>query len=292
MATERFDQIVDRLYGEPPANFVAERDAAAKQAREAGDKELATRLKALRRPAASAALVNRLVRSAAEPGIPQLLDLGARLREAQSNLNGAAMKTLGAERNRLVAGLLESVAGLTDEPLTASAKDQLAATFTAAIADPAAESAVSSGRLVNPISYSGFGEVDVSDAVATPLPATRATPKYDDSSDDTDDTAAESTDDTDTETDTDDKAANATREAEERAAAAKRMLQCAQQSLQDAQAAEASAQAALELAERTLASARHTHDNAAERARKATAARELAEQAVADAAAVADGATS
>ncbi|WP_265442990.1 hypothetical protein [Flexivirga meconopsidis] len=273
MATPRFDEIVDRLYAEPPANFVATRDAAAKQARESGDKDLASRLKALRRPTAAAALVNLLVRSAADPGIPQLLDLGARLRDAQSSLDGPAMKSLGAERNRLVAGLLDSVAELTDEDLTGGVRDQLISTFTAAIADPEAETAVSSGRLVNAISYSGFGEVDVSDAVATPLPD-RPRPQV---------TPAQTAD-----------AASGAAEvieavdegAAERAAAANRMLERAQRALQEAKDAEASALAALDLAERTLTAARHTHDSAGRRAKQATTTREAAEQAVADAQAV------
>ncbi|MEO9237429.1 MAG: hypothetical protein ABI418_04990, partial [Jatrophihabitantaceae bacterium] len=49
-----------------------------------------------------------------------------------------------------------------------SVLNQLRATYEAAIADEGAEAAVRSGRLTSALSYSGFGEVDVSDAVAIP----------------------------------------------------------------------------------------------------------------------------
>ena len=56
---------------------------------------------------------------------------------------------------------------------TATVRDQVTSTLTAAVADPTAEAAVTSGRLVSPLSYAGFGEVDLTDAVATPLHVVR-----------------------------------------------------------------------------------------------------------------------
>lgn len=168
----RLDEIVDELYAGAPDAFVAARDAAARAAREDGDRELAAQVRALRRPSAAAALVNALARSDADPGLADLADLGARLRQAQSELVGAQMKNLGAERNSLVRTLVDAAVG--DSGASGAVRDQVAATLTAAVADPAAEQAVRSGRLVTALHYSGLGEVDISAATATALPASSA----------------------------------------------------------------------------------------------------------------------
>jgi hypothetical protein len=88
------------------------------------------------------------------------------------------MKELGQERTRVVAELVERAVALAQEADpqyrdTATVRDQVTSTLTAAVADPSAEAAVTSGRLVSPLSYAGFGEVDISDAVATPLHVVR-----------------------------------------------------------------------------------------------------------------------
>lgn len=55
---------LDELWSVPPEKFVAARNAAVARARDAGDAARAAELKALKRPAPSAWLVNALVRSA------------------------------------------------------------------------------------------------------------------------------------------------------------------------------------------------------------------------------------
>jgi hypothetical protein len=68
-----------------------------------------------------------------------------------------------------VATRIASAAGKT---AGATVLEQLRQTLEAALADPAAENAVRSGRLVLALSYSGFGEVDLTDAVLNAMPAT------------------------------------------------------------------------------------------------------------------------
>ena len=51
---------IDALHALPPARFVAERNALASRLQTAGDRDAAARVRALRRPTAAAALVNRL----------------------------------------------------------------------------------------------------------------------------------------------------------------------------------------------------------------------------------------
>lgn len=161
------------LYALLPAEFVKARDARAKQLR-ADDKDLAAQVKALRRPTVAAWLVNLLAHEAG--ALDPLLELGAALREAQSRLDTATMKQLSAQRPGIVGDLADRAAGLaTDrDPSfgdTATTREQVIATLTAALADPMAERAVASGRLVSPLSYAGFGEVEIGDAIATPLRA-------------------------------------------------------------------------------------------------------------------------
>ncbi len=159
---------VDALYAAAPAEFVLIRSALVSDARAAGDKKLAATLTALRKPSAAAHVVNRLSRQ--DPrGLAELRDLGERLREAQARLDGGEMKSLAIERGDLVRRLTTACAG-KESPST---KDQVAATLTAALADPQAQAAVDSGALVTAIRYSGFGEVDLSGAIATPLQSSR-----------------------------------------------------------------------------------------------------------------------
>ena len=170
------DIAAEELYGVLPAVFIANRNGLAKQARSDGDEELYEQVKSLRRPSAAAWLVNLLARS--DEGFEEFSDLSNRLRDAQTNLDAPTMKELGQERTRVVAELVERAVALAKnaDPQyrdTATVRDQVTSTLTAAVADPTAEAAVTSGRLVSPLSYAGFGEVDISDAVATPLHVVR-----------------------------------------------------------------------------------------------------------------------
>ena len=78
--------IADGLYALPAEEFTAARDAAAKDVR-ADDAELAKQVKALKRPSASAWLVNQLARQRADR-LEELLALGDDLRAAQEALAG------------------------------------------------------------------------------------------------------------------------------------------------------------------------------------------------------------
>jgi hypothetical protein len=74
---------VDELYGLQLAEFVAARDELAKRARAEGQRDLADRIKGLRKPTAGAWLVNRLARER-ELDVQRLLKAGAALTKAQA----------------------------------------------------------------------------------------------------------------------------------------------------------------------------------------------------------------
>jgi hypothetical protein len=272
MPGDDFETIVERLYAGPPDQFIADRNSTAKRVRADGDKELAKRVQELRRPTVAAALVNRLGRGAGHAHLEQLLELGARLREAQRSLDTKAMKTLSSERNSLINELLAAVEEESGDALSTTVREQLSDTFTAAIADADAGRAVTSGRLVSGLRYSGFGEVELGDAVAIPL-----------------EPEAENTDAV---PDTQEQAGAERRRARQESAAAE--LEQARARLEAARNAEAAAAAAVELAEHGLAAARRTAANARKRAAGATTTREAAEKTVAaaeEATATAEGRT-
>ena len=131
------DTVVHELYGLPPGEFTGRRDALAAQAKKDGDADLAKQVRTLRRPTASAAVMNRLVREHPET-LADYLDLGEQLREAQSNLSGDDLRRLGQERQKAAAALVRRATALADGPVSPAVRAELDATLLAAVADPAA----------------------------------------------------------------------------------------------------------------------------------------------------------
>lgn len=281
MPADEFERTVEQLYAGPPDQFIARRDVAAKEARAAGDKELADRIKTLRRPTVAAALLNHLQRRNDGSGLDELLELGEKLRSAQSKLDVKSMKALSTKRNSLISHLVSEIAETADEPLSSTVQEQLSDTLVAAVADAAAGRAVGSGRLVSGLRYSGFGDVDLQDAVAIPLRPQPEAP----------DEPPEDEEDAQQATTTEPEEDEAERQEAQRHADAQRQLAEARESLDAARKAEQAAQQSAELAERALAAARRTAKSTRARAEQATAARSAAEQAVTAAEAAAAGTT-
>lgn len=144
------------LYALPPEEFTAARDTAARS-----DKAL----KVLRRPTVSAWVVNTLVRRDREL-LEQLLALGPQLASAQQSRDATALRALGEQRRALLDGAVRRAVELVGRSVTAAVREEVAGTLEAALADPASAEAVRSGRLVRPLTYAGFGEVDLEGAVA------------------------------------------------------------------------------------------------------------------------------
>jgi hypothetical protein len=169
-----FDDIADDLYGLAPERFTASRDARVGEARAAGDRALAERIKKLRRPTVSAWLGNRLARDQAHD-IEGLLGLGAELREAQAELSGDELRRLSRRRGDAVAALVAQARGLAraaGQSVSDAILEEVNATLEAALADPAAAEALRRGRLTVALRYSGLGfEV----AQSTPPGSTRPT---------------------------------------------------------------------------------------------------------------------
>ena len=155
----------------PADEFAEHRSRLAKQAKAAGDKALAASISKLRKPVLAAALVNELVR--AEPAeLRELTELGAQMRDAHRQLRGPELRALSEQRQHLLQRLTDLIRDTAEQDgrsVTEPVLAQVRGTFEAAIADEGAEAAVLSGRLTTVLSYTGFGEVDVTDAVAAPV---------------------------------------------------------------------------------------------------------------------------
>lgn len=153
------------LYGLPPAEFVAARTTWVKRLRSDGLREEATSVAALRRPSVAAAAMNGLVR-AEHPVAEWLQDVGTRLRHAQSALDAAGLRAMRGERDQLLDDWVAAAQEHADARLTSAVEAEVRSTAVAALAEAEAAEVVLSGTLTRALSYSGFGEVDVSDAVA------------------------------------------------------------------------------------------------------------------------------
>ncbi|MGW7579791.1 hypothetical protein ACWGKU_20395 [Kitasatospora sp. NPDC054768] len=97
-------EVAASLYDLPPGEFTAARDAAVAEARRSGDRQLAARIKALRRPTVAAYALNRLVRDH-RGEVGGMLGLGEALRQAQARLAGPSLRELSTHRHRLVAAI-------------------------------------------------------------------------------------------------------------------------------------------------------------------------------------------
>lgn len=169
MSTDELLAIADALYAEPLAGFTGYRDAAAKSAA-ADDKELAARVKALRKPSISAWAINLLVRREAEQ-IDQVLALGESLRAAAESMSGDDLRALTRQRRQLTNALATSARDLAREQdvrLTSAVVDQVEAMLTAAMLDPVAARVVRSGLVLTAFTSTGVSELDVDAICAVP----------------------------------------------------------------------------------------------------------------------------
>lgn len=169
MADDPLLALADELYALPAASFTPARDSRVKELR-TQDRELAARVKALRKPSTAAWVVNLLVRRDAEQ-VDQVLQVGAALREAQRSLDGDELRALTRQRRQVTAAVTTQARSLAADEgvrVTESVAEQVEATLTAAMVDEGAAEAVRSGLLVAALSANGVEAADVAAALAVP----------------------------------------------------------------------------------------------------------------------------
>ncbi|TDC52121.1 hypothetical protein E1212_09785 [Jiangella ureilytica] len=156
------DDAADELYALPPEEFVEARNALAKKVKSEGAADVAARIKALRKPTLAAWLTNRLARRHADE-VAELAELGERMREAMSGMDGAALRELTGERKKQVDTLLKAARKIAKDAGQKASPDlieTIAGSLEAAIADPRAAEQLLAARLSHGLQHVGFGAVD------------------------------------------------------------------------------------------------------------------------------------
>jgi hypothetical protein len=155
---------VEELYGLPLERFVPERNALARELRDAERRDEAATVAALRKPSVAARAVNRLAREHRRQ-LSQLFTAGDALSEMQSRVlagkaDGRALSE-AAERERAAVSALVDAARtlLAAEGLTASPSvlERVSETLHAAALDDDAREPVDQGRLERELRHVGLG---------------------------------------------------------------------------------------------------------------------------------------
>jgi hypothetical protein len=159
--TSEVPDVARELYAGPPEDFVASRNALAKQLKADGDGATAAIVAKLRRPAVAASVVNLAARAHPEL-VSQLLDAGGRLAGAQrqllsgKNAAAGAMRAASDERRRLVRELADAaIAAAADAGRSADhLRDEIAGTFEAATLDDDLADRLRAGTIEKPVTPS------------------------------------------------------------------------------------------------------------------------------------------
>ncbi|HVE85433.1 MAG TPA: hypothetical protein VND93_21415 [Myxococcales bacterium] len=157
---------LERLYAAPFEAFTETRDALAKEARAAGNAELAAALKKERKPPVTAWALDALARRKPD-AVKSFLESGERMRAAQDQAvrgGGAdALRDATAEQRHLLSGLLKDAMALVREAGSAGSNDQqdrMEGTLLAcANGPPELREALREGRLEKDVPRPGFGDL-------------------------------------------------------------------------------------------------------------------------------------
>ena len=164
MAERLPDADIDRLYGLPLDEFVAQRDALAKRLRGDGERDAAAAAKALRKPTAGAWALNQAVRRR-RAETDALLKAGERLRAAHASLlaggGRAELRAAMNDQRDLAAALADCAEAIASETGKSgpALKERVRATLHAAALEDDVREELARGRLVREREAVGLGAV-------------------------------------------------------------------------------------------------------------------------------------
>jgi hypothetical protein len=169
---------VDELYGLPLDRFTPERNALARELRNAGERDQAAGVASLRKPSVAAWAVNQLVRTQ-KRAIGELFEAGDALRGAHDAVlagcgDGSSLRTAVERERATIESLIQAAGGLlsTDgHELSSTIIDRVADTLNAAALDDDARAQVRDGRLERELRHIGLGLAVAGGGAATPAPA-------------------------------------------------------------------------------------------------------------------------
>ena len=143
------DEALTSLYSSSREEFLPTRADLVKQARAAGDRELATTIAAARKPTVAAWLLNQVSREYPDD-LDTLADLGEALRGAHQELAADRLRALSQQRNQLLRTLDDRalrIARRATMSVTAAISEALREAFTAALLNPDVLATLRAGRL-------------------------------------------------------------------------------------------------------------------------------------------------
>jgi hypothetical protein len=148
------------LYGLPLEEFTKARDALAKEARQAGDKEAADEIKALRKPPVSAWVVNQLARRHPQE-LKALVKAGEGLRKAQRAAVGGGGPDALRDATRAHRDRLEELTSISRHELGAESAtlQRVVQNLRTASVDKEASNVLLAGTLTGDVEQSGFGQL-------------------------------------------------------------------------------------------------------------------------------------
>lgn len=162
--SQAVDRATDELYGAPLDEFVARRDALARELRAGGDREAAEQVKRLPKPTAPAWAINQLMRERPDE-IAHLLRSGEHLRRVQDWLlrreaDPADLRAAVESERAAVGGLVSGAADILTRAGRAPRGDvleRIGETLHAAAADDEVREELERGRLVRDRAAVGLG---------------------------------------------------------------------------------------------------------------------------------------
>ena len=172
------DTAADELYALSPDDFIERRQELVVEARQAGNRELATLIGKLRKPTRGAWLINQLAREERDD-VDALLELGAALQDAQQRMAGDELRQLSAERRRRVDALARRAVELGHQrgyDAADGALQEIGQTLQTALGDREIGALVRAGRLTQAVTYGGFGPTDLASALPARAPSPAEAP--------------------------------------------------------------------------------------------------------------------
>jgi len=175
---------VDDLYGLPFDEFVPARNALARELRQAGKRDEATEVAALRKPSVASWAVDQLVRTQ-RTAVSELFDAGDALRAAQDDVlagrgDGQSLRAaVDRERTAVdaLAGIARGLLSSEGHELSPTIIERVSDTLHAAALDDEAREQVREGRLERELRHVGLGVLGAPPAGAAARPAGAASPR-------------------------------------------------------------------------------------------------------------------
>jgi len=154
---------LDRLYGLPRDQFTSARNDLVRELRNAGRKDDAEEVRALKKPSVPAWAVNQLARQHPHE-VAALVKAGDALRKAQRDVlagkKGADVRAASRAQHELadeLVGAAREMLEKTGERATQATAQRISGTLRAASSDPAAVKPLTKGRLSEDVESIGFG---------------------------------------------------------------------------------------------------------------------------------------